>query len=195
MGTPPADITPKALFTKIDTRINEVLKKAGPNRLGKPFFNPKTTVTKEQWDKLNNIHEEMDNEYDLRRNMLLTRLDCTVQAFRWSERMKTKENEIIDRYRVKQQQLEKLKKGGKDTDIPALLAARDQLLVLEKASSAAVVRNTKSKIQRHIIGQVPDRGGRAWEHAPPPPEMPSWQKNRATVNIIFKYFCIFNNTI
>lgn len=23
--------------------------------------------------------------------------------------------------------------------------------------------------------QVPDRGGRSWEQAPPPPEMPSWQ--------------------
>lgn len=57
---------------------------------------------------------------------------------------------------------------------------RDSLAIIEKTSSANVRKNTKSKIQRHIIGRVPDRGGRAYEHAPPPPEMPSWQQKRAS---------------
>lgn len=104
-------------------------------------------------------HAELDKEYDLRREMLLTRLDCTVQAFNWSDRMKSKQNEIQEKYRAKLDVLERLVRGGSNTDIVALLAARDLLLAIEKASSAAVVKNTKSKIQRHIIGSVPDRGG------------------------------------
>lgn len=56
--------------------------------------------------------------------------------------------------------IDKLQLGGMDTDLAALLAARDSLAIIEKTSSANVRRNTKSKIQRHIIGRVPDRGGR-----------------------------------
>ena len=35
----------------------------------------------------------------LRRQMLLTRLDATIQSFTWSERMKGREGEIGDMYR------------------------------------------------------------------------------------------------
>lgn len=35
-------------------------------------------------------------------------------------------------------------------------------------------------LQTRFFVKVPDRGGRSWEQAPPPPEMPSWQQNRAT---------------
>lgn len=55
-----------------------------------------------------------------------------------------------------------------------MLGARESLAIIEKTSNSSVRKFTKSKIQRHIIGQVPDRGGRAHEHQPPPPEMPPW---------------------
>lgn len=59
-----------------------------------------------------------------------------------------------------------------------LLAARDDLAVIEKTSSVNVRKNTRSKINSVIIGAVPDRGGRPYEQEPPPPEMPPWQKDR-----------------
>lgn len=59
-----------------------------------------------------------------------------------------------------------------------LLASRDDVAIIEKTSSATVRKNTQSNVTKVIIGHVPDRGGRADEQAPPPPEMPSWQKNR-----------------
>lgn len=65
--------------------------------------------------------------------------------------------------------------GGRATDIVALLAAREDLAIIEKTSSANVRKNTGTDIQKHVMGGVPDRGGRAYEMAPPPPEMPSWQ--------------------
>lgn len=66
--------------------------------------------------------------------------------------------------------------GETSTDLIALLAARESMAIIEKTSSANVRKNTQTDIQKHVMGRVPDRGGRAYEHAPPPPEMPSWQQ-------------------
>lgn len=108
----------------------------------------------------------------------MTRLDVTVQSFKWSDKIKGKEKDINERYSNKIQVLEKLQYGGHRTDIPALLAARDKLAIIEKTSSANVRQNTRSKLQRHIIGKVPDRGGRTLDQQCPAPEMPSWQKRQ-----------------
>ncbi|OWR42941.1 FAM98A protein [Danaus plexippus plexippus] len=56
------------------------------------------------------------------------------------------------------------------------LAARTDLLYVEKTSSASVRKNTISDVNKVLIGRVPDRGGRPNEAQPPPPEMPSWQQ-------------------
>ncbi|XP_063695859.1 protein FAM98A [Culicoides brevitarsis] len=180
LGKPPDNITSKQLFEKINNKFDEIIARTnGMKRIGKPLFCPKTRVSDENWNKLADLQKNLDAEYDLRRKMLLTRLDCTVQSFQWSEKIKGKEAEITERFAAKRQKLEQLTTGGQRTGIPALLAARDNLAIIEKTSSANVRRNTRSKIQRHVMGSVPDRGGRAYEHQPPPPEMPSWQKNRA----------------
>lgn len=158
MGEPPAVLVTKDLFHRLNTRLDDVLAKVGRDRIGKPLLNSSQVWDGKQWADLEKRHAELDQEYDLRREMLLTRLDCTVQAFNWSERMKHRQSHILETYKSKLVVLEKLVKGGSSTDIVALLAARDLLLAIEKASSAAVLKNTKSKIQRHIIGSVPDRG-------------------------------------
>lgn len=158
MGEPPAALVTTDLFHRLNTRLDEVLAKVGRDRIGKPLLNSSQVWDGKQWADLEKRHAELDQEYDLRREMLLTRLDCTVQAFNWSERMKHRQSHILETYKSKLVVLEKLVKGGSSTDIVALLAARDLLLAIEKASSAAVLKNTKSKIQRHIIGSVPDRG-------------------------------------
>jgi hypothetical protein len=180
LGKPPENISADGLFAKINSRYDETLKAIpdGQKRIGKPLFNPKNPLSDAQWVKIDKIHSTLDQEYNLRRKMLLTRLDVTIQSFKWSERIKGKEKDINEKYGYKSQNLDKLVKGEHRTDIVALLASRDKLAVIEKTSSANVRRNTKSKIQRHIIGRVPDRGGRALEDQKPPPEMPSWQKRQ-----------------
>lgn len=180
LGKPPDNITPKLIFEKINNKFDEIIRRTdGMKRVGKPLFCPNTRVSDENWAKLADLQSQLESEYDFRRKMLLTRLDCTIQSFQWSDKSKAKEGEIAERFAAKRQKLEQLTTGGSRTGIPALLAARDNLAIIEKTSSANVQRNTKSKIQRHVMGHVPDRGGRAYEHQPPPPEMPSWQKNRA----------------
>lgn len=64
--------------------------------------------------------------------------------------------------------------------VPHLLAARDvQLLRMEKMSSGLAREFTSCPLNRILMpGQVPDRGGRAWEIEAPPPEMPAFQKRK-----------------
>jgi len=54
------------------------------------------------------------------------------------------------------------------------LAARDDLTRLQKTSSGEARERSKCAINKVLIGKVPDRGGRAWELEPPPPEMPAF---------------------
>lgn len=135
-------------------------------------------MTEDQWQSIAKIQAALEDEYNLRRKMLLTRLDVTVQSFKWSDKIKGKEKDINERYSNKSQELEKLKFGGQRTDIASLLASRDKLAIIEMISSANVRKNTKSKLQRFIIGKVPDRGGRTLENQRPPKEMPSWSKRQ-----------------
>lgn len=145
---------------------------------GKSLFQPSKSLTFEEWKKLEKLQNELDSEYDLRREMLMTRLDVTIQSFQWAEVAKIKGESIIECYSSKRQKLYLILRCKKATDIIELLAARNDLLFVEKTSSANVRKNTQTGLQKHIIGNVPDRGGRANEHQPPPPEMPAWQKNR-----------------
>ncbi|KAF7282813.1 hypothetical protein GWI33_001953 [Rhynchophorus ferrugineus] len=142
---PPVNITIKQLFDKLDTTIPLVLKKAGIDLIGKGIFDG--FLSDKQWEILKNVQNGLNNEYRIRREMLLTRLDVTVQSFQWSDKTKAD-----------------------------LIAARTDLAIIEKTSNASVRKNTQTSLNKVIIGQVPDRGGRSWEQAPPPPEMPSWQQ-------------------
>lgn len=179
LGKPPENIAPKAFFDKLNFKVEERIKSIKAGILNEPLMRTTKSLTDAQWKQLEAIHEDLDREYNLRRQVLLTRLEVTIQSFQWSDKMRARENEIIERFQSKLKDLEAYKYGGDSTNIVALLAARADLAIIEKTSSANVRKNTASKIQKHVIGSVPDRGGRAHEHAPPPPEMPSWQQQRA----------------
>merc|ERR1711994_310748 len=59
-----------------------------------------------------------------------------------------------------------------------LLAARGDTAVVEKVSSARARQNTRTSLNKVLIGAVPDRGGRTESMQAPPPEMPSWQQRQ-----------------
>ncbi|ALC47472.1 CG5913 [Drosophila busckii] len=179
LGELPKNMNSKSFFERLMPRLEQRLKQTNPAVLSEPLLKTKKPLTDAQWRVLDAMHKDLDAEYNLRRQMMLTRLEATVQSFQWSESMKHRQNEIAERFERKLKELEQLKDGGSDTNIVALLAARADLAIIEKTSSVNVRKNTASKIEKHVIGSVPDRGGRANEHAPPPPEMPSWQQQRA----------------
>lgn len=123
------------------------------------------------------FQRELDTEYDMRRQMLLTRLDVTVQSFQWSDKGRSKQDQIEAEYSINRKLAESMMHGGESTSIAALLAAREDLTIIEKTSNASI--RTRSDIQKHVMGLVPDRGGRANEHAAPAKEMPSWSNRTA----------------
>ncbi|WAR29219.1 FA98A-like protein, partial [Mya arenaria] len=107
---PPANINAFQLFSKLEAKIKEVMGQH-PDALGKPLL--KVRLSDNQWDLVHKINSALSDEYRIRRDMLLKRLDVTIQSFMWSDKAK-----------------------------------------------------------------VSDRGGRAWELEPPPPEMPSFMKRQ-----------------
>lgn len=154
LDQPSKDIAPTVLFDRIMTK----LKSSSVQDWGQPLFKPSQPLSSEDWSKLENLQRELDAEYDLRRDMLLTRLDVTVQSFQWNNSKEANEK-LNSHYLVKRKELDDLVNLHKETGIADLLAARTDLLIIEKTSSELVRRNTQSTVQKHIIGNVPDRGG------------------------------------
>lgn len=79
---PPANISITTLFQKLCPTIPIVLKKAGTDIVGNGIFNG--FLSDKQWEILNDVQKDMNNEYKIRREMLLTRLDVTIQSFQVS---------------------------------------------------------------------------------------------------------------
>ncbi|GAB1603645.1 protein FAM98A-like [Argonauta hians] len=169
---PPANITAKQLFSKVEAKIKEIMSK-NPNQLGKSLL--KTRLSDKQWAHILNINNSLSAEYNTRREMLFKRLDVTVQSFMWSDKARMNEKQIRALYESHMRKLSSKSNIG----ICQILAARDSLLQIQKTSSGEAREKTQCAINKVRIGQVPDRGGRAWEHEPPPPEMPAFQQRNA----------------
>ncbi|GAA6078682.1 protein FAM98A, partial [Tachysurus ichikawai] len=60
--------------------------KVPPCHVGEPLITK--TLGPLHWEKLEVINQALVNEYEVRRKMLLKRLDVTVQSFGWSDRAK-----------------------------------------------------------------------------------------------------------
>ncbi|KAB7501402.1 Protein FAM98A [Armadillidium nasatum] len=169
---PPNNITPKQLFIKVKDKVSDVLSKAHVSLVAEPLFTG--VLTDKQWNYLDQMQWELQSEYRMRRQMLIKRLDVTIQSFQWSDRAKMRENELNEAFRKRRD----LMSVEPLVTLGHLLAARKDLAVLEKTSNASVRKNTKTNLNKVIIGKVPDRGGRASELEPPPPEMPSWSQRQ-----------------
>lgn len=85
---PPANISITTLFQKLCPTIPIVLNKAGKDIIGKCIFDG--YLSESQWQTLNDVCQDLYHEYKIRREMLLTRLDVTIQSFQWSDRTKGK---------------------------------------------------------------------------------------------------------
>lgn len=157
------------LFTQIETKVRELLSKAPKDHLGQPLLNE--TLGVKQWSKVEEINSQLNQEYTLRRSMLLKRLDVTVQSFGWSDRAKAKKHEMSAVFHP----LRKSLSATAPVTIPDIIAARSDLLRLTKTSSGDIRDKTQCEINKIMMGKVPDRGGRP-SHVGSPVEMPSFKK-------------------
>uniref|UniRef100_A0A4W3K690 Family with sequence similarity 98 member A n=1 Tax=Callorhinchus milii TaxID=7868 RepID=A0A4W3K690_CALMI len=170
MSKPPANITMFQFFSGIEKKLKESLSKVPPNHVGKPLV--KKMLGPAHWEKLEVINQMFVNEYECRRNMLLKRMDVTIQSFGWSERAKSQSEKLAKIYQPRRAAL-----SPKGTICTAhLLAAREDLSKIMRTSSGYTREKTACSLNKVLMGRVPDRGGRPNEIEPPPPEMPPWQK-------------------
>lgn len=154
---PPSNITIKQLFDKLDTTIPLVLKKAGADLVGKGIFSG--FLSDKQWEILKGVHSDLHKEYKIRREMMLTRLDVTIQSFQWSDRTKGKDELFEKIYHDKRKSM----LVDPNVGISDLIAARTDLAIIEKTSSASVRKNTQTPLNKVIIGQVSGRKTGKWE--------------------------------
>uniref|UniRef100_UPI00398F03DE protein FAM98A isoform X2 n=1 Tax=Pristiophorus japonicus TaxID=55135 RepID=UPI00398F03DE len=170
MSKPPDNITMFQFFSGIEKKLKESLSKVPPNHVGKPLV--KKPLGPLHWEKLEAINQILVNEYEVRRKMLLKRMDVTIQSFGWSDRAKSQTEKLAKVYQPKRATL-----SSKSTIcVSHLLAAREDLSKIMRTSSGSIREKTACAVNKVLMGRVPDRGGRPNEIEAPPPEMPPWQK-------------------
>ncbi|KAK1170987.1 protein FAM98A-like [Acipenser oxyrinchus oxyrinchus] len=172
MSKPPANIAMFQFFSGIEKKLKEAMSKAPPNHVGKPLL--KKPLGPVHWEKIEAVNQALVNEYEVRRKMLLKRLDVTVQSFGWSERAKARADQLAKVYPAKRTALA----TKSSVSIAHLYAAREDLSKILRTSSGRIREKSACAINKVLMGRVPDRGGRPNEIEPPPPEMPPWQKGR-----------------
>ncbi|XP_048474272.1 protein FAM98A-like [Rhincodon typus] len=169
MAEPNRDTPVPQLFRDVETKLRDVSAGLPQAGVGKPLLNK--SLEPEQWENLKEIHRVMCAEYDCRRQMLITRLDVTVQSFHWAEGAKQHEAVIRQLYEPLRQTL-----SARSSITPAhLLSAREDLSVITKTTSESSRERTACSINKVLMGPVPDRGGRPGEIEPP---MPTWEDRR-----------------
>ncbi|XP_075718935.1 protein FAM98A [Rhinoderma darwinii] len=172
MSKPPANITMFQFFSGIEKKVKETLAKVPPNHMGKPLLSK--TLGPSHWEKIEAINQAIANEYEVRRKMLVKRLEVTVQSFGWSDRAKNQSEKLAKVYQPKRAALS----SKSSITVAHLLAARHDLSKILRTSSGSIREKTACAINKILMGRVPDRGGRPNEIEPPPPEMPPWQKRQ-----------------
>ncbi|XP_030603545.1 protein FAM98A [Archocentrus centrarchus] len=172
MSKPPANITMFQFFSGIEKKLKEALSRVPPNHVGESLL--KRALGPVHLEKIEAINQALVNEYEVRRKMLLKRLDVTVQSFGWSDRAKTHADKLSKVYPPLRSAL-----GTKSkVSVAHLLAARQDFSKILRTSSGKIREKTACAINKVLMGRVPDRGGRPCEIEPPPPEMPTWQKRQ-----------------
>lgn len=112
---------------------------------------------------LQKIEDSLRKDFNVRRSMLLKRLDVTIQSFLWGEKAQGKENEIAAAINAQRKYLTEEPSKYTLNDVfnaPVSLMHEHTKKVTETSGKK------KSLVKTIIIGAVPDRGGRANEMRP-----------------------------
>jgi hypothetical protein len=121
-------------------------------------------LTSAQILTLQGINEAFMADFLLRRQMLMKRLDVTIQSFLWGEKAQGKEGEVVAAIQAQRRHL---------SEQPTQYFVEDCLQapvsLLHEHSKRVTDTGSKSKknlVKTVIIGHIPDRGGRANEMRP-----------------------------
>ncbi|XP_036264196.1 protein FAM98C isoform X2 [Pipistrellus kuhlii] len=156
------------LLWELHAKVSELLPSLPPGSLQPLLSHP---LDAPRWEALESLCQSLGDQYCCRRCLLLKRLDLTISAFHWSDRAEAK-GEAMKAVLIP---IRETLTPESDVSIAHILAARADLSRLVPATSKAARRGTSCAINKVLMGNVPDRGGRPDELEAP---MPSWQSRR-----------------
>ena len=118
----------------------------------------RSAQTPEDMTILADISQAMRLDYDVRRAMLLKRLDVTIQSFLWSDKVVGQEDDLLNAI---DPLIEQLKEARPAINPKKIFEATPSLR--EEQEIRVTEASLSSSVKGVIIGSVPDRGGRANE--------------------------------
>ena len=89
---PPEGTTAGQICTKVYGQVSDLLKNLPPNYLGRPLV--QTNMSEVQWNQIHKINKILFDDYRTRRELLLKRLDVTIQSFKWADRLKVEQGSL-----------------------------------------------------------------------------------------------------
>ena len=148
-----------AVRAKLTQVLNEVPKEllSNPPRV----LGDSIKLSNEQKEVMGKIADAYHADFLLRRQMLIKRLDVTIQSFLWGEQAQGKEGEIVAAIQAQRKHLQ-----AEPTRYSYTHALEAPLSLLHEHSKRVTDQSGKSLVKTVIIGTVPDRGGRANEMRP-----------------------------
>ncbi|KAM8964569.1 protein FAM98C [Lycaon pictus] len=156
------------LLWELHDKISELLPSLPPGFLQPLLSSP---LDAPRWEALESLCQRLGDQYCSRRCLLLKRLDLTTSSFHWSDRAEA-QGEAMKAVLIP---IREALTPESNVSIAHILAAREDLSRLIPATSKAVRRGTCCAINKVLMGNVPDRGGRPNELEAP---MPTWQSRR-----------------
>lgn len=146
----------RAKLTQVLNGIPKDLLSNPPKALGE-----KISLKNDQKEMMEKIADAYHADFLLRRQMLIKRLDVTIQSFLWGEQAQGKEGEIVAAIQAQRKHLQ-----AEPTRYSYSDAQEAPLSLLHEHSKRVTDQSGKSLVKTVIIGSVPDRGGRANEMRP-----------------------------
>nr|XP_027797211.1 protein FAM98C isoform X2 [Marmota flaviventris] len=156
------------ILRELHAKISELLPSLPPGSMQPLLSYP---LNAPQWKALESLSGSLADQYYCRRCLLLKRLDLTTSAFHWSDRAKAQGKAM----KAVLMPIREVLSPESDVCIAHVLAARADLSRLVPATSKAARQGTSCAINKVLMGEMPDRGGRPNELEAP---MPSWQSRR-----------------
>ncbi|XP_012586173.1 PREDICTED: protein FAM98C isoform X3 [Condylura cristata] len=166
--TPGNPASASGLLRELHAKISELLPLLPPESLQPLLSHP---LDAPRWEALESLSQSLQSQYCCRRCLLLTRLDLTTSAFHWSDGSEAQGEAM----KAVLTPLREALTPESDVSIAHVLAARADLSRLVPATSKAARQGTCCAINKVLMGNVPDRGGRPNELEAP---MPSWRSRR-----------------
>ncbi|XP_042201556.1 protein FAM98C [Callorhinchus milii] len=154
------------LLTQLTAKVSEVV---AEQDVGAALLT--CSLEPAQWERLEVIGEVLGKDYECRKQMLLHRLDLTIQSFRWSPRAEERRAAVRSVYEPLRRELS----ARSHVTLAHVLAARHDLSIVTKTTSLASRKHTACAINKVVMGAVPDRGGRPSDLERP---MPTWDGPR-----------------